>query len=476
MSGPSLKFGTSGLRGLVVDLVGDPTRLWVGRFLRHLEATGQTDGRTLLVGRDLRSSSPQIAADAIETARRLGWQAVDCGALPTPALALDSLRRAVPAVMITGSHIPDDRNGLKFYRPDGEIGKADEAAILAIEDPFGSASAGESGTVVADGTLIERYLARYTRFFAPDALEGLSVGIYQHSTVARDVLVAILDRLGARTEAFGRSDAFLPVDTEAHRPEDVVALRTWGGLGRFDAIVSADGDADRPLVADEHGTILRGDILGLLTAQYLGLSTVVTPVTSSSAMEKAAFLTGVRRTRVGSPFVIAGMNDAIAAGERVIGFEANGGVLLGSVVERDGRRIEALATRDALLPILSLLADAKRRGTAVSRLVADLGAGAAASDRLAEIDMAAARRFIDRLESDGAYRDAVLDFEGGVASVNTADGVRMTTRYGSTVHFRPSGNAPELRCYVEAASQDEAQTLLARGLGTARVELLRHAG
>jgi phosphomannomutase len=471
MSPSSLKFGTSGLRGLVVDLEGEPTRLWVGRFLRHLEAGGQTGDRTLLVGRDLRSSSPRISTDVIEAARRLGWQAVDGGALPTPALALESLRRAVPAVMVTGSHIPDDRNGLKFYRPDGEIEKADEASILEITNPFGDAERQAGPAPVADDTLTERYVARYAAFFKPAALNGARIGVYQHSTVARDVLVDVLERLGASVEPLGRSDAFLPVDTEAHRPEDVAALRAWGSSGRFDAIVSADGDADRPLVADETGSILRGDILGLLTAQYLGLTTVVTPVTSSSAMERAPFLRSVLRTRVGSPFVIAGMADALAEGGEVIGFEANGGVLLGSPVERDGRHIEALQTRDALLPILSLLAYSRERSLPVSRLVADLKPGAAASDRLAEVDMVAARRFIVQLETDTAYRDRVLAFEGGVEALDTADGVRMTTGNGSTVHYRPSGNAPELRCYVEAASPEHAVALLAAGLDAARREL-----
>ena len=58
--------------------------------------------------------------------------AVGCGVVPTPALALEAARRGAAAVMVTGSHIPFDRNGLKFYRPGGEeIGKGDEAGILA---------------------------------------------------------------------------------------------------------------------------------------------------------------------------------------------------------------------------------------------------------------------------------------------------------------------------------------------------------
>jgi phosphomannomutase len=115
----SLKFGTSGLRGLVTDLVGEPSRQWTTAFLAYLDQAGLSENRTVMVGRDLRSSSPRIAQDCIEAAAACGWQAIDCGALPTPALALAAMTEGASAIMVTGSHIPDDRNGLKFYTPGG---------------------------------------------------------------------------------------------------------------------------------------------------------------------------------------------------------------------------------------------------------------------------------------------------------------------------------------------------------------------
>jgi phosphomannomutase len=126
----SLKFGTSGLRGLVADLEGQPARDWTAAFLAHLEASGEP-ARRLLVGRDLRASSPLIAQDCMAAAANKGWQPVNCGTLPTPALALLAGEEKAPAVMVTGSHIPDNRNGLKFYAAAGEITKADEAGILS---------------------------------------------------------------------------------------------------------------------------------------------------------------------------------------------------------------------------------------------------------------------------------------------------------------------------------------------------------
>ncbi len=61
---------------------------------------------------------------------QLGLEVVYYGVVPTPALAYVSMQDNIPCIMVTGSHIPFDRNGLKFYRPDGEITKTDEQAIL----------------------------------------------------------------------------------------------------------------------------------------------------------------------------------------------------------------------------------------------------------------------------------------------------------------------------------------------------------
>jgi phosphomannomutase len=128
-----MKFGTSGLRGLVIDLEGRASALYAEAFARHLFAIGAAKrGSPVLVGRDFRSSSPGISATCIGALTRAGLSPIDCGAIPTPALALYGLSLNAACLMVTGSHIPDDRNGIKFYRPDGEIDKSDEAGITAI--------------------------------------------------------------------------------------------------------------------------------------------------------------------------------------------------------------------------------------------------------------------------------------------------------------------------------------------------------
>lgn len=475
----SLKFGTSGLRGLVVELDGVPAFAYTRAFAEMLKEDGSAaaSGNRVLVGRDLRESSPGIARLCCAALHDAGLTPLDCGAIPTPALAYHGMRSRIPAIMVTGSHIPEDRNGLKFYRAQGEIDKKDEAGILAWHAGLGIASVPEGARVFQaqrpDLDLIAAYQERYRDFFGAGALSGLTVGVYQHSSVARDVIVQMLESLGAKAVPLGRATSFIPVDTEALRDEDEVLARQWAGEQQLDAIVSTDGDADRPLISDAAGSFLRGDLVGAITAKYLGADAIVTPVTSNSALEASGAFEGVIRTRVGSPYVIAGMAEAARSGAKaVVGFEANGGVLLGSDIVREGRRLAALPTRDAMLPILCALGAAKAQGRPLAEVGADFAFKAAASNRLKNVPSERSAVFLARLQQDETFSEDLMRPLGGVAALDGQDGVRLSARNGEVVHFRASGNAPELRVYVEAQTYERTEGLLEWGLAQAE----RHVG
>ncbi|MGN6100414.1 MAG: phosphomannomutase, partial [Devosia sp.] len=290
------------------------------------------------------------------------------------------------------------------------------------------------------------------------ALPELSMGM------SDDFEVAVEE--GATVVRLGRSEVFVPIDTEALSEADAAQARRWVGEHGLDALVSTDGDADRPLVADETGVFVRGDVLGILTARFLKADAVVTPVTSNSSIESLGF-PSVIRTKVGSPFVIAGMAEARAAGARtIVGFEANGGVLLGSDVAVGGQAIAALPTRDAVLPILSVLVAARQRGMSLSRLVGTRPARIARSDRLEHVPQERTAALLADL-ADPAFAARYFSEIGEVRSVSDIDGLRFVLASGDVVHYRASGNAPEMRCYTEAATAERAEALLAWGLTTA---------
>jgi len=459
MSG--VQFGTSGARGLVSSMSDAVCYAYAQAFLRAVApGTG-----TVVLGHDLRPSSPAIAAACAQAVRDAGKQVVFVGALPTPAIAYHAAVQGAPAIVVTGSHIPFDRNGIKFYRADGEISKQDEQAMLDAEVEaavLDSALAAEP-LPAATGEPAQAYLQRYLDVFGARALAGMRIAVYEHSSVARDILRAILEALGASVLALGRTDEFMPIDTEAVRAEDIERAARWAQEHSFDAIVSTDGDADRPLIGDEQGRWLRGDIVGILCSQYLAADYVVTPVSSNTAVERCGRFKDVIRTRIGSPYVIAGMEQATAEhGQHAVvaGYEANGGFLLGSAIARNGAVLKALPTRDAVLPIVAVLGLARERGCRVSEVARDLPPRFTASDRLQNFATDLSRNLIERLTQDAAQAGVLLAPQSGQpAHVDTTDGLRVTFANGDIVHLRPSGNAPELRCYAEASTQEVAEAL-----------------
>jgi phosphomannomutase len=293
-------------------------------------------------------------------------------------------------------------------------------------------------------------------------LSGWRIGIYEHSSVARDCLREILSSLGAEVISLSRTETFVPIDTEAVSEEDKQRGLTWAQQHQLDAIISTDGDGDRPLISDETGTWLRGDIVGLLCSHFLGADTVVTPVSCNTAIEACGLFKHVLRTRIGSPYVIAGMEQAEANGSHsVVGFEANGGFLVGKGLRVADQLLAALATRDAVLPALALLAMAKQQDCKMSALTSNLPARFTASDRLQNFSIADSRALLERLQADETAYQSLWGTELGViTNTDLTDGLRLTFANGEIVHLRPSGNAPELRCYAEADNMARAQNLV----------------
>jgi phosphomannomutase len=447
-----VRFGTSGARGLVRDLSPEVCQAFTHAFL---SVSGEKGG-PVLIGHDLRPSSPEIARVCCQEVLRHGLEPVNGGVVPTPALAFAAQSRRAPAIMVTGSHIPFDRNGIKFYLPHGEISKEDEQRMLASRLP--EVPAPEANLPAPDPGMLDLYVKRYTDAFEAGSLKGMTLGIYEHSSAARDLLHRILRALGAETVGLGRSEAFVPLDTEAVREEDSVLARAWAKQHCFTAILTTDGDADRPLIADETGEWLRGDVLGILCAQALGAGTVVTPVSSNTALEASGAFAETIRTRIGSPHVIAAM--ARASKAPVVGYEANGGFLLGSDVMLNGGRLATLPTRDAVLPMILLLSTARSRGCRLSDLVAELPRRYTFSDRLQDVNVEACRALLGKLAGDpSGFSKLGRSRLARVASIDTMDGVRASLESGDILHLRLSGNAPELRCYAEASTPGRAALL-----------------
>jgi phosphomannomutase len=445
-------FGTSGLRGLVIDLTEEVVADYVHAFL-----TTVPECDTLFIGQDLRPSSPDIAQMIGRTALSAGVDVVDCGALGTPALALASMKVGAAAIMVTGSHIPADRNGLKFYVPQGEISKDDEQKINAAYAAVARRT-GLAGTQTSQPEAETVYINRYIDAFGATALSGLRIGVYRHSSVARDTMEAILTQLGATVVPLAHSDTFIPVDTEAVDEVTRANLVTWRQEHNLDAVASTDGDADRPLLSDATGKVIPGDVLGVLTAQVLGAKTVITPVSSNDMVRRCPEFETVVLTRIGSPFVIAEMEKAKSPTDRCVGFEANGGFLLGFDAQLAGP-LAALPTRDCMLPIIAPLFAAKQQSKTLADLVSALPQCFTAADRLQDINRPKAAAFLTGLIDNTDTRATFFAPFGTISGVDLTDGLRVDFESGDVVHLRPSGNAPEFRIYAQSSSETRAKDL-----------------
>jgi phosphomannomutase len=537
----ALTFGTSGLRGLVKDITDLEAYINVKGALRYLAKIGDVKpGAAVVLGGDLRPSTDRIMGACARAILDSGCVVENAGKIPTPAVILHSVATGRAGVMVSGSHIPFDRNGIKLNRSVGEILKSDEAGIteeverVRAEEYARTAEASAfttSGGLKAaaalpavDHAAEERYLSRYARSFGPRALARLRVLVYQHSAVGRDLLARILRELGADVVTAGRAETFVPIDTENVTDEmldRLDGLVTAADEGRpFHAVVSTDGDSDRPLVAavlspSEAGPrgrrvrFLPGDLLGIVVAEHLGADAVAVPISANDAVELRMRERGVflLKTRIGSPYVVAALDELgrTAAHARIMGWEANGGFLLGSRLVLDGGELTALPTRDATLPILANLAAAARRGLSLSALWDELPPRFGRAGLLDQVPVAVSRVILARLVPGGATTEVELEATGRVLDrsgpgaeaapldeaaagawrerkatlarffsaafgfdeivrINVLDGVRVHFRNGDVGHIRPSGNAPQLRIYANADSQARADEIVALGL------------
>jgi phosphomannomutase len=543
-----LQFGTSGRRGQVVHLSQLEIYINATAELEYLQSLPQSEGgivrgEEFYFGYDLRPSSVgfvveeqgrgELAQAVVKAIVDSGMKPVNLGAIPTPAVMYYAVGRGKGSIMITGSHIPFDRNGYKTNTSKGELLKKHEEPIgVSVQrlreriynQPFSESLFNEAAMfkaghmdlppVVNDAR--QAYVDRYLSFFLRQSLKGKRLVFYQHSAVGRDLVPEMLQRFGAEVIASGGSDTFVPIDTENIDAEQLSAIQSLvdqasATYGRIDAVVSTDGDSDRPLIlgvdkATGQAKFYGGDLVGMIVAEYLGADAVVVPISCNDAIDRGSLAKVLEpKTRIGSPYVIAGMQQALAKGKQVVcGWEANGGFLTGSDIKRGDALLSALPTRDAVLPILAVLFGAAKQRLTLDELFATLPRRFSRAALIKNFPRPVSQRIISRFSPDApelqtivfgqegpiflnalseqmkasaslvssvaAIRVSLEQFFspgkgfGPISALNYTDGVRITFANGDVAHMRPSGNADELRLYAVADTQARAEAIAAMGV------------
>ncbi len=150
--------------------------------------------------------------------------------------------------------------------------------------------------------------------------------------------------------------------------------------------------------------------------------------------------------------------------QTIVGYEANGGFLQQTVISKDNIILSPLPTRDAAIVPIAILLLAQQENKTVSQLLQTLPQRYTYSDRLKGFATEKSQQLIKSLVSNSTEINlrnikTLLPTLADPVTIDTTDGVRITLDTEDIVHLRPSGNAPELRCYCESSSMSKAVEL-----------------
>lgn len=430
-------FGTSGIRGKAHKLFINQFCFDIGRSFALFLDLYQTKG-PVAVGMDPRGSSPRILK-ALESGLNFEKRPVaDQGALPVPALnwVLKGTSYA-GSVMVTGSHISGDLNGLKFFAFKEEILKSHEKEITLLYQKVKNKVAFRNNLV----NITEENRAKEDY---QEMLLGLAEKNYPKWRVVvdmvnggqSDIMPQVLNRAGLKVTEQNASlqGPFIARDTETEG--FLTELQKKVVQEKADFGIAYDYDGDRVVFVDEEGRFIPGDYTGTLIAKYSNTPVVVTPINTSQVVESLA--KRVIRTKVGSPYVVQAMKKHGAA----FGFEANGG----------GISAEIMMSRDGGSTTIKILNLLKQSGKKFSQFVNELP-----------------WFYLQRIKINCPREKNKLVLEMAEKKLkgikkDKLDGLKIWLDDSTWVFFRPSSNAAEFRVFSEAKKEDMAIQLAQKGL------------
>lgn len=440
------QFGTDGLRGRAGDPPMDPETIRrVGAALGVLLQRSGGDQKRVLIGNDGRDSALWILEALAQGLAAAEVAVGDVGLCTTPALAF--LARTQPcdaAIMISASHNPAHDNGIKIFAADGtKLRDEDEAELSRLAVALRPAEV-RTPRIRDRSDLLRHYEDALASAFPALDLQGRKVCLDAANGGGSRLAPAILRAFGAEVvEVACNPDGFNINDgCGALHPDDLARSVVAEGacLG-----VCLDGDGDRGIFVDEHGTVRDGDDvlclfgLELQRAGQLAGQTVVATVMSNLGLQRALAGAGVQlhTTPVGDRHVFAGMRKLGAS----VGGEQSGHILFA-----DHHLIG-----DGLYTALRLLdlASARERGMAAA--------------------FAAFHRFPQKLVNVPVARKP--DLASVPAIAQKAAEIERRLGDDGRLLLRYSGTEPKCRVMIEAADAALVETLCDELAAVVRAEL-----
>ncbi len=441
-------FGTSGIRGDAEKLFTNQFCFDIGRaFATFLELNGTKRGG-VAIGMDPRESSQRIKNDIARGLSYEGVKVFDEGYAPSPAMnnILIADESIAGSIMITGSHIRPDFNGVKFFTSKKEILKGQEKDIENIyeflrSNSFINSRYRNNVDMTVENRAIDIYqkmllnLVYRTGYNYPLLKIVLDLG----NGCQSKVMPELFEILGLETVLINNDpipERFIARDTET---EDAVKdlqekVRETGA----DMGIAFDGDGDRVVFVDEDGRFITGDYAGSIIAKYSDTPFVITPTNTSQVVDHIGKL--VIRTKVGSPYVVEAMQKHSAT----FGFEANGG----------GISKEVMLSRDAGSTMIKMLDILDRTNMTLKELVNTLPQFFVCRKKV-ECPTNVYKNIMENVRTKFVSRNDKIE---------SIDGLKIWKSDNSWILFRPSSNAPEFRVFAEARTDKEASDLCNEGI------------
>jgi phosphoglucosamine mutase len=402
-------FGTDGVRGVVgelltpdlVERLGKAVMLWA-------------EGGSVLVGRDTRSSGPELEAALARGIESAGGTALLGGVLPTPAVAL--MAEEIGSV-ISASHNPPEYNGVKLFDRGGrKLVDEEEEEIESLLD----AAAPGGGSIARVEDVGEGYVAHVLERFSAD-LSGLRIGVDCANGAMGLFAPRVFRELGAEVSAVGVSPDGRMINVGCGAT-DLAALRESVGKNGLDLGVAFDGDGDRMLAVDERGDPVDGDQILAVLAPALGVDLVAVTVMTNLGFHRLMAERGIRvvTTPVGDRYVL----EALREEGGLLGGEQSGHVIwLGGHVTGDGL-------------VAALLLCGALGGRSLSE----------AASAMTRFPQAKRNVRVSRTELTPALRDAIGRVEEELGPQGR-------------VLVRPSGTEPVVRVLAEAENAEDAERM-----------------
>ncbi|QDH10798.1 phosphomannomutase/phosphoglucomutase [Nocardioides dongxiaopingii] len=310
------------VRGTVPDQVDEELAAATGAAF--VEVVG---AREVVVGYDMRPSSPRLAGAFADGANRAGADVTLIGLASTDQLYFASGLLGLPGAMFTASHNPAQYNGIKLCRA-GAQPVGTDTGLTAIRDlvAAGHAPSGPGGGSITEHDVLEAYAAHLLSL-APVTGRPLKVVVDAGNGMAGHTAPAVFERLGAQVELvplyFELDGTFPNHEANPIDPATLVDLQQKVVEVGADIGLAFDGDADRCFLVDERGAAVSPSALTALIAErelarHPGSVVIHNLITSRAVPEIVTELGGRPvRTRVGHSYIKATMaeTDAVFGGE-----------------------------------------------------------------------------------------------------------------------------------------------------------------